>query len=124
MPIHLRRLTETAIAPSRESECAVGFDLCADESVLVPEHSLVKVKTGIALSIDPWIAGLIYPHPAFIESGLEIASRYLDNTDKVEIVLSIFNRTPHQHRIEQGEAVAKILFVVVSRSVADVSEVA
>jgi dUTP pyrophosphatase len=76
MNINIKKLTETAIVPTRASDGAAGFDLYADSvegafeitsdnSVIVASGSTIKVHTGIAMAIPKGYVGLL-----FARSGL------------------------------------------------------
>jgi dUTPase len=47
---NVKRLSETAVIPSRGSKNAAGYDLYANENVFVPIWAGVLVSTGIAIS--------------------------------------------------------------------------
>jgi len=67
MRIKIKKLTETAVIPTRGSEHAAGYDLYADiqEPVVIKPHQTVKIGTGLAVEIPEGYFGAI-----FARSGL------------------------------------------------------
>ncbi len=67
MEIRVRKLTETAVLPSRGSALAAGCDLYADlqESVTIEPHETKMIGTGLAMEIPEGYFGAI-----FARSGL------------------------------------------------------
>ena len=67
MEIRVRKLTETAVLPSRGSTLAAGCDLYADlqEPVTIEPHETKMIGTGLAMEIPEGYFGAI-----FARSGL------------------------------------------------------
>ena len=67
MNINLKKLTKTAIIPTRGSSQAAGYDLYADidEPVTIKPHMTEMIHTGIAIEIPDGYFGAI-----FARSGL------------------------------------------------------
>lgn len=59
--ILVKKLTDTAILPTRAHPGDAGLDLYADESVTLGpgEHRLIS--TGISIALDSWRVGLVCP---------------------------------------------------------------
>ncbi len=59
--ILIKKLTETALLPTRAHPDDAGLDLYADESVTLGpgEHRLIS--TGISIALDHWRVGLVCP---------------------------------------------------------------
>ena len=70
MRIRVRKVSDTAVLPTRGSTSAAGYDLYADleEDVVIAPHSTVKIDTGLQFELpEGYFAGI------FARSG--IASR-------------------------------------------------
>ena len=67
MKINLKRLTETAIVPTRQHEGDAGYDLYADiqETMTIEPHTTEMIHTGIAIEIPDGYFGAV-----FARSGL------------------------------------------------------
>ena len=61
MPVYLTRLTESAHVPTRATEYAAGLDVYAAETATIHEYNRAWVSTGIAVALDPWHVGQIWP---------------------------------------------------------------
>ena len=59
--LRVKRLTDTAILPTRATEGDAGLDLYASEWASVQVGDVTKVKTGIAVEIPHGYVGLVHP---------------------------------------------------------------
>ena len=59
--LKVKRLTDTAILPTRATEGDAGLDLYADENVCFYQGEHVLVSTGIAIEIPLGYVGLVHP---------------------------------------------------------------
>ncbi len=53
MKLQIKRLTETAIMPVKAHPTDSGFDLFADEDVIIEPGETAVIKTGIAIALPP-----------------------------------------------------------------------
>ena len=53
MKLQIKRLTETAILPVKAHATDSGFDLFADEDVIIEPGETAVIKTGIAIALPP-----------------------------------------------------------------------
>lgn len=125
MPLYVQRLTDTAILPTRGSEMAAGLDLYADEAVLIPPGSRALVSTGIAVALDPGMAGLIWaPRSGLaVRSGLVVDSDVVDADYRGEVKVLLFNHSGELVTIQAGERIAQLLIQHIARpSMTEVDE--
>lgn len=61
--VRFKKLTDTAMTPTKGSACAAGFDLYADTDtdIVVEPGEVVPFYTGIAVEIPDGYFGAIYP---------------------------------------------------------------
>lgn len=59
--LKVKRLTDTAILPTRATDGDAGLDLYASESMVVTRGVVTKAHTGIAVEIPHGYVGLIHP---------------------------------------------------------------
>ena len=107
--LYVKRLTATAQLPKLGSTGAAGFDLYADETVTVPEFSRMRVKTGIAVSIDPGKCGLIWPRSGLAAAGISTDAGVIDSDYRGEVVVILTNMTKHRYTAQQGERIAQMI---------------
>ena len=59
--ILIKKLTETALLPTRAHPGDAGLDLYADEQVTLAPGERRMVSTGISLALDTWRVGFVCP---------------------------------------------------------------
>ena len=53
LQVGFKKLTETAIMPTREHDTDSGYDLYADEDVIITPNETKVIKTGISVKLPP-----------------------------------------------------------------------
>lgn len=110
MPLYVRRLTQTATLPTRGSDFAAGLDLYADENLVVPAGDRALIPTGIALSIDPNMAALIWPRSGLaVNHGIETGAGVIDADYRGEIKVLLHNHSARAYLVQRGERIAQVL---------------
>lgn len=117
--LNIKRLTETARIPKRQTPGSAGYDLCADlsEAVTIEPGQTFMVHTGIAIAIDtPYAAAFIYAR-----SG--IASRYtvapancvgvIDSDYRGEVCVPLHNGGSAPFTVNPGDRIAQLVFAPV-----------
>lgn len=61
----IKRLTDTAVIPTRGSDKAAGYDLYSDETIGIEPGTCVKISTGLAITPPKGYFGAV-----FARSGL------------------------------------------------------
>jgi len=112
-----KRLTETAILPTRAYATDAGLDLYADESVNIPAGYNGIVKTGISLAIPEGKVGLIWPRSGLaVRKQVAVMAGVIDSQYRGEIMVCLHNTKKPQRnihvgklRITKGDKIAQIL---------------
>ncbi len=115
MPLYLQRLTETAKLPTRATEYAAGLDLYADETITIPEYHRAWVSTGIALALDPYHVGQIWPRSGLAGHGLDTSAGVLDSDYRGEVKVLLVNGTLHKKTVHAGDRIAQLVILPVAR---------
>lgn len=116
MPLYVKRLTETAQLPTRGSELAAGLDLYADEYAIIPIGGRRLVRTGIALAIDPDMAGLIWARSGLaVRYGVQVGAGVIDADYRGEIRVLLINSSDDPVPIQAGDRIAQLLIQSVAR---------
>ena len=76
--MRFKKLTTTAITPTRGTPGAAGLDLYSDTECLVISYKTEMVGTGIAVEIPEGYVGLL-----FLRSGIGKAGVALTNADEL-----------------------------------------
>lgn len=114
--VKVHKLTPDAVLPERKTEGAVGFDLCANEDVVVlntnASDRAAVVHTGIALEIPPGYHGKIFLRSS---TGLNTKLRLANGTGIIdsdyhgEIMLLLENHARQYQKVDKGDRIAQIL---------------
>lgn len=112
--VKVKRLSETAIMPTRGSEYAAGYDLCADidETVVIYPHETVMMSTNIAMEIPEGYFGGIYARSGLsTKEGLRPANcvGVIDSDYRGPIGVPMHNDTDEPKTIQQGQRIAQII---------------
>lgn len=113
--IKVKRVTNTAIIPKRQSIGAAGYDLYADiqNPVEVEPHKAAMVFSGVAFSIPQNYFGAIYARSGLaIKEGLRPATcvSVIDSDYRGNVGLPIYNDSDTKKTINPHERVAQIVF--------------
>lgn len=57
----VKKLNPTAVLPKKGSPLAAGYDICANEDMIVPARGKAKVSTGLSWMCPPNTYGRIAP---------------------------------------------------------------
>lgn len=114
--LKIKRLNEKAILPTRAHPYDAGVDLFASEDAKVFAGNLVKVPTGVAVSIPPGYVGIIRDRSSVSQTGLKITAGIIDAgyTGEVNICFLFVAPGPDVKLIKAGQKIAQLLVVPVA----------
>ncbi len=115
MPLYLQRLTETAKLPTRAMEYAAGLDLYADETITIPEYHRAWVSTGIAIALNPYHVGQIWPRSGLAGHGLDTSAGVVDSDYRGEVKVLLVNGSHERKTVRAGDRIAQLLIVPIIR---------
>ena len=114
MRIKIKKLTETAVIPTRGSEHAAGYDLYADiqEPVVIKPHQTEKIGTGLAVEIPEGYFGAI-----FARSGLAAKQSLrpancvgvCDSDYRGEYMVALHNDSDTEQVIQAKDRIAQLV---------------
>lgn len=115
--LKVKRLTETAILPTRATEGDAGLDLYADECVSLRNSEFKLVSTGIAVEIPHGYVGLIHPRSGLAaKRGITVlnAPGTIDAGYRGEVKVILVKPTYNFSEtfpewIEKGERIAQLV---------------
>ena len=113
--IKVKKLTDTAIIPQRQSIGAAGYDLYADIDVAVTimPHETVIIQSNIAFEIPQGYFGAVYARSGLsTKLGIRPATcvSVIDSDYRGSVGLPIHNDSNIPRTIEPHERVAQIVF--------------
>lgn len=116
MILPVKRLTKTAVLPTRATDGSAGYDLYADEAVTIPPcHAQCLVSTGIAVAIPAGYCGQIWPR-----SGMDVNSRItrgaglIDRDYRGELKVLLINRSATAYEIRRGDRIAQLVITAIA----------
>jgi dUTP pyrophosphatase len=115
MQIKIKKLSQTAITPTKAHITDAGYDLYSDEDVCVGPGERRLIKTGISFEIPNRYVGLIWPRSGLAnKKGIDILAGVIDSSFRGEICCILYN-TGKQWGVDElvvskGDRIAQILF--------------
>ena len=106
----VKRLTETAVLPSKGSSHAAGFDLVADEGGSIPSRRRVTISTGIAVAIPEGFYGRIAPRSGLAAKyGINVLAGVVDSDYRGEVKVILHNTGRTIYDFSQGDRIAQLI---------------
>lgn len=117
--VKFKKLTKTALMPTKGSAGAVGYDLYADISVgiAVQPGETVPFYSGIAIEIPAGYGGFIFSRSGIsTKRGLRVANGVgvVDPDYRGNVGIPIHNDSDEIQVVEPGERIAQIVFMPVA----------
>lgn len=114
MKVNIKKLSETAMMPTRGSLAAAGYDLYADvkEDVKIAPHTTAKIGTGLAMEIpDDYFGGIYARSGIATKEGLRPANcvGIVDSDYRGEIIVALHNDSDTGRVVTKGERIAQII---------------
>lgn len=114
MKINLKRLTETAIIPTRQHKGDAGYDLYADiqEPVTIEPHTTKFIHTGIAIEIPDGYFGAVFARSGLAsKQGLRPANctGVCDSRYRGEYMVALHNDSDIARIVCPGDRIAQLV---------------
>jgi dUTP pyrophosphatase len=116
MEIKVKKLTDTAIVPTKSRKTDAGYDLYADEDKAIYPEETKLISTGIAFAIPDGYAGLIWDRSGLGSKGIHRHAGVVDCSYRGEVKVCLSNSLSGHHSAEniyfisKGDRIAQILF--------------
>jgi len=129
--IKVKRLTDSAIIPTKAYSAAAGFDLYSDkEDTIIPPKSRASFGTGISISLPELQYPLfqlylrIAPRSGLaVKKGLDVFAGVIDFDYRGEIIVCIYNSSDESVQINKGDKIAQIIpTIILNDSIQEVDE--
>lgn len=106
----VKRLTKTAILPTRAHAGDAGLDLYADETAFVGHLDRVLVDTGISIAIPHGYVGLIWPRSGLATKyGISVDAGVIDSGYRGPVKVLVTNSCDYPYEIDRGDKIAQLL---------------
>lgn len=121
--ISAKRLSNDATLPTRAHHNDAGLDIYSSEGVFLMPGQGKAVRTGIALELPEGHVGLIADRSSLGKKGIKTAGGVIDAGYRGEIQVILWNISPDQLELRQGERIAQLLILPVhTPAIKEVSE--
>lgn len=133
--VKIKKINENAIIPTYATDGSAAVDLYATSKMEMPEtakqneqtgqtiidmsDNVIKVHTGIAMSIPKGYVGLIVPRSSTGIKGMKLANGtgVIDSDYRGEIIVCLqVELRARQFNFSQGDRIAQMLFVPVEQA--------
>ena len=106
-----KKLSPNGQAPQQNKLGDAGYDLCASEHIIIEPGQIVKIKTGIAIELDPGTFGLILDRSSFGAIGLKVMGGVIDSNYRGEILVCILNTSINRYNFGIGDRCAQMVIL-------------
>lgn len=114
----IKRLTNTAILPTRAYEGDLGYDLYADEDMVLKPLESVKIKTGIAVQFPEGWGGFIKDRSSMASKRIITSGGVIDSgfMGPLSVILTDItaNDGSRVYIIKKGDKIAQLVPIPVS----------
>jgi dUTP pyrophosphatase len=110
--ILVKKLTDTALLPTRAHPNDAGLDLYADEQVTIDPGDHRMISTGISLALDHWRVGLVCPRSGLaLHEGVTVlnAPGVVDSGYRGAIGVILINHGRRPFTVEPKMRIAQLL---------------
>lgn len=114
MRINIKKLTDTAIIPTKQHEGDAGYDLYADiqEPVTIEPHTTEFIHTGIAIEIPDGYFGAVFARSGLAsKQGLRPANcvGVCDSRYRGEYMVALHNDCIAARTVSPGDRIAQLV---------------
>ncbi|KAH8700641.1 dUTPase-like protein [Talaromyces proteolyticus] len=106
----VKKLVESAKAPTRGSAFAAGYDLYSAKETVIPAKGKALVDTGLAIAVPEGTYGRVAPRSGlaskyFIDTGAGV----IDADYRGEVKVLLFNFSDVDFTVKEGDRVAQLV---------------
>ena len=108
----IKRLTPTALLPTRAHPGDAGLDLYADVTMTIPAGKWEAIPTGVAMKMEDWQVGQVCPRSGLaLKKGVTVlnAPGIIDSTFTGEIKVILINQSAQDFIVECGMRIAQLV---------------
>lgn len=110
MQLRVKKLSESAILPTKNLKTDAGFDLYSTENKFVFRQSRATISTSISIEIPEGCVGLIWPRSGLaVKAGIDTLAGVIDHGYTGEIKVCLYNTSKDDYEINVGDKIAQIL---------------
>lgn len=116
MKVRFKKLDESAIIPTRQSDYAAGYDLyaCISGAIVIQPGETVKIPTGLAFELpENTFAGIFARSGLATKEGLRPANcvGVCDADYRGDYTVALHNDSNEPRTVTQGERIAQMILL-------------
>ena len=105
--LQVKILRENIVLPVRGSVGAVGYDLCAAGSCVIPSQGKGTMETRLAVSLPVGTYARIAPRSGLaICNFIDVGAGVVDSDYRGEIKVVLFNHSAKDFKVQVGDRIA------------------
>ena len=109
--VKVNKLCNNAKLPVRGSTGAVGYDLAAAQTAVIPARGKVLVKTGVSMSIPTGCYDRIAPSSGLaLKEFIDVGAGVVDADSRGELGVVLFNFGNEDFKVNMGDKIAQLIF--------------
>jgi dUTP pyrophosphatase len=110
LPLHVKKLSDKAILPTRGSEFAAGLDLSAAEPMTIPAGCRALVKTDLAIACPPGTYARVAPRSGLAyKYGIDVGAGVIDADYRGPLGIILFNFGEKDFQVNHGDRIAQLI---------------
>ena len=99
-----------AIAPTKGSATAAGYDIYASQDCVIPAMGQGLVKTDISFTVPVGTYGRIAPRSGLaVKHGIQTGAGVVDRDYTGEVKIVLFNHSREDFKVAKGDRVAQLI---------------
>ena len=111
MEIKVKKISASAITPTKANKFDAGWDLYASEDAIIDPSKTELISTDISFAIPDGYVGLIWDRSGMAaKRGLHRFAGVIDSGYRGEVKVCLWNSSDKYCVINAGERIAQILF--------------
>lgn len=117
MAVKVKKLSKDAELPEYALNSDIGFDIRANETIVIPVSEQRTIKTGLAMEIPQGYVGLIRDRAGIItKMGVHTAAGTFDPSYRGEVSIVLINCGEQDVEVEKGMRIAQMIIIPVAKA--------
>ena len=109
--VKVKKLCNNVKLPVRGTSDAAGYDLAAAQTIVIPAHGKMLVKTGLSMSMPTGCYSRIAPRSGLaLKKSNDVGAGVVDVDYRGELGVVLFNFGNEDFKINMGEKIAQLIF--------------
>ncbi|XP_013385023.1 deoxyuridine 5'-triphosphate nucleotidohydrolase, mitochondrial-like [Lingula anatina] len=108
--LRFAKLTENAIAPTKGSHLAAGYDLYSAYDYEVPSKGKVLAKTDIQIAVPDGCYGRVAPRSGLaLKNFIDVGAGVIDEDYRGNVGVLLFNFGEQPFKVNKGDRIAQLI---------------